>query len=179
MPNQVASGSSPKRATPDPEPLVLGRRLRTAQERGNFIAYCARVGVHSRKAYDLVAIANAVDDALLTATDVRDLGWSKARLIATQANTKRSARLAVAFARVNTVAALAAYFQTNGPPTKLVTKSFHLTPEEAGELDTALLLSGGQKRGGRFVNRSEALMALIRKSTPPVAASPIRKTTRS
>jgi hypothetical protein len=41
----------------------LARRIRQARNRGEFTSYCASIHVHSRKAYDLMAIADAVDAA--------------------------------------------------------------------------------------------------------------------
>lgn len=141
--------------------VALARRIRQAQMRGEFPSYCASIGVHSRKAYDLIAIANAVDAGLLENRLVQEIGWSKARLIAEYANTKSEARRAIAFARRNTLPALAAYFK-KGASEALVTKSFHLTRSQAEDLEAALLSAGAQRRGGRLVNRPDALMRVLR-----------------
>ena len=53
---------------------------------------CDALVLHIRKAYDLVAIADAVDNGLLARNTVQEIGWSKSRLIATQARTKRQAQ---------------------------------------------------------------------------------------
>ena len=94
-----------------------------------------------RRSCDLIAIADTVDPKLLSATLVQGcrIGWSKARLIAQRTGTKPEARRAIAFARHNTLPALAAYFQRGGNGMALVTKSFHLTKAQADELESALV----------------------------------------
>jgi hypothetical protein len=49
--------------------------------------------------YDLIAIADAVASGLLARSFVPEIGWSKSRLIATQAGTKQQALKALTFAR--------------------------------------------------------------------------------
>ena len=143
------------------EVVALGRRIRRAQKLGEFTPFCEGEGLGRRKAYDLVAIADAVDAGILAPRLVGELGWSKARLIAEHAQTKTEADRSIAFARGNTLPSLTAYFQ-KGEGTPLVTKSSHLTPAEARELEAALLQAGGRRRGGRLENRSDALMRIIR-----------------
>lgn len=140
----------------------LGRALREAQERGEFKAICAALSVHTRKAYDLITIADAVDEGRIDARVCEELGWTKSRLIASQKGTQRQTKAAIAFAKKNTVPTLVNYFQQGRAGTPLVTKSFHLTQAEAGELEGALQEAGARKSGGRMVNRSEALMTLVR-----------------
>jgi hypothetical protein len=142
--------------------LVLGRRIRRARDRGEFASFCSSVPIHSRKAYDLIAIANAVDAGLLPPGIVEQIGWSKARLVAERGRTIRYARGAVAFARTNTLAALVAYFQRDGVGTALITKSFHLTKAQAKELDATLLQAGARMHGGRMTGRNDSLMRILR-----------------
>jgi hypothetical protein len=134
----------------------------TARASGDFRAFCDAVELGPRKAYDLIAITNAVEAGRLQETDVQEIGWSKARLIAEQASTKGKAKSALGFARKNTLAALAAYFQGNGTGTKLITKSFNLTAQQAKQLETALVQAGAQRRHGRMDNRADALMSVLR-----------------
>jgi hypothetical protein len=101
-------------AQSEPDLVAVGRLVRAARDNGNFKTFCDAVSLHPRKAYDLIAIADAVEDGRLQAADVQDIGWSKARLIASHAATKSKAWRAVAFARKNTLAALLAYFQGEG-----------------------------------------------------------------
>ena len=153
-------------ATRRPNLVQLGRELREAQDRGEFNAACVALSIHTRKAYDLITIADAVDGGRLDAKMCEELGWSKARLIATRATKKRETRQAIAFARANTLPALLRYFQQGSNGQALVTKSFHLTKAEAEELEDALQEAGARKSGGRLVNRSEALMTLVRMRRP-------------
>jgi hypothetical protein len=118
-------------ARAEPDLVAVGRLVRAARIRGDFKAFCAAVKLGPRKAYDLIAIANAVEAGRLQSTDVQEIGWAKARLIAEQAATKSKARRALTFARKNTLPALFAYFQGNGAKISLVTKSFHLTVQQA------------------------------------------------
>ena len=155
-----------KRANTEPDLVVLGRRIRRARERGEFASFCSSQRIHSRKAYDLMAIADAVDADLMKASLVQEIGWSKARLIAERAATKPEARRALAFARNNTLPALTAYFQRNGRGTSLVTKCFHLTKSQADELDSALIRAGAQLRKGRMNGRTEALMRVVHDYKP-------------
>jgi hypothetical protein len=141
--------------------VSLGRRIRHANLRKEFASFCASVPIHSRKAYDLIAIANAVDAGLFQAKAVQEIGWSKARVIAQRANTKSIAQDAVAFARTNTLPAVVGLFQRNGAKTKLITKSFHLTVGQAQELETTLVDAGAQRRHGRLDNRADALMRIL------------------
>lgn len=159
----MPSGRSAPRETVDHTPnlIELAARIADARRQGRFRAYCTEINIHTRKAYDLMVIAEALDEARLKADDVFELGWSKARLVATHARTRREIRRAVTFARINTLAAVVAYFKT-GTETALITKSFHLTADEAEELDAALGLAGGDHRKGRFHKRSAALMNLVR-----------------
>jgi hypothetical protein len=115
----------------------------------------------------LIAIADAVDDGRLSEGEVQEVGWSKARLIAEYASSKTESRRAIGFARRNTLPALMSYCKQNGTGTALVTKSFHLTPEQAGELDAALLQAGAGLRRGRMDARSDALMRIIRTYCQP------------
>ena len=96
------------------DPVLLGRRIRQAKKRGEFAFFCSSHQIHTRKAYDLIAIADAVDSDFLQESVVQEIGWSKARLIAERAHTKPDARRAIAFARSNTLPALTAYFQQEG-----------------------------------------------------------------
>jgi hypothetical protein len=142
--------------------VSLGRRIRDARESGRFASFCSSVPIHSRKAYDLIAIANAVDAGLFEAKIVQEIGWSKARLIAENATTKKKAQQAVAFARDNTLPAVVGYFQRNGAGKKLITKSFHLTAGQAKVLEAALVQAGARRRHGRLDNRAVALMQILR-----------------
>ena len=146
----------------DPNLIEVGRKIRDARDHGEFREFCDTIGVHTRKAYDLIAIADAIDRGLLTPTDVTKIGWSKARLVAKQTHTRRQARQAVAFAADNTLPALVAYLREGGSGEPLVTKSFHLTWRQAGELDAALKVAGVHMHRGRMENRSQALMRIIR-----------------
>ena len=146
----------------EPDLVSLGRRIRRARNRGEFLSFCSSVRIHSRKAYDLIAIANAVDAGLLQPGLVQEIGWSKARLIAERALTKPGARRAIAFARGNTLPALTAYFQQEGKGVALVTKSFHLTESQADELESALVKAGAKGRKGRMNGRTDALMTILR-----------------
>jgi hypothetical protein len=145
-----------------PDLVEVGRRLQQAQERGEFAAFCSALSLHTRKAYGLVAIGVAVDAGRMEAGVCADIGWSKAQLIAARATSKREARKAITFARANTLPALVKYFQHESSASSLVTKSFHLTIAEAEELELALQKAGALRSGGRMVNRSKALMTLIR-----------------
>jgi hypothetical protein len=51
--------------------VSLGRRIPRASERGEF-------GNHTRKAYDLIKLAEAAGAGLLQSHLVQELGWSKA-----------------------------------------------------------------------------------------------------
>ena len=46
------------------DPVLLGRRIRQAKKRGEFAFFCSSHRIHTRKAYDLIAIADAVDFGL-------------------------------------------------------------------------------------------------------------------
>ena len=142
--------------------VSLGRRIRSANQRKEFASFCASVPIYSRKAYDLIAIANAVDAGLFAAETVHEIGWSKARLIAENATTKKKAQQAVACARDNTLPAVVGYFQRNGTGQKLITKSFHLTVGQAKVLEAALVKAGARRRHGRLDNRADALMQILR-----------------
>ena len=142
--------------------VALGRRIRQAHDRGEFSSFCASTRIHQRKAYDLIAIADAVDAGRLDVRTVEEIGWSKARLIAAQTTTKVAARRAIAFARGNTLPALVKYFQRDGLASALVTKSFHLTGRQAAELELVLLQAGARQRSGRMDGRSKALMQIVR-----------------
>jgi hypothetical protein len=144
------------------DPVLLGRRIRQAKGRGEFDSFCLSHRIHSRKAYDLIAIADAVDRDLLQEKVVQEIGWSKARLIGERARTKPDARRAIAFARSNTLPALTAYFQHEGKGVALVTKSFHLTKTQADELNAALIKAGAQLRKRRMNGRTDALMRILR-----------------
>jgi hypothetical protein len=145
----------------DVEVLVLARQVRDARGAGTFASFCADHGLHTRKAYDLITIIDAVDARRLSADDVRHLGWSKARLVASHGESKALAAAAVSFALNNTLPALARYLRHPGKETRLVTKCFHLTINQARKLEHALMAAGGQMSGGRMKNRSEALMAVV------------------
>jgi hypothetical protein len=146
----------------EPDLVLLGRRIRDARERGKFPSFCSSIPIHTRKAYDLIAIANAVDAGLFDAKIVHEIGWSKARLVAERTNTKRAARQAVAFARGNILPAVVGYFQRKRTGKKLVTKSFHLTVSQAKELEAALVQAGARRRHDRLDNRTDALMQILR-----------------
>jgi hypothetical protein len=145
----------------------LGQRLRVAQADGKFVQFCAALPIHTRKAYDLIQIAAAVDRGLVTAGDVEHIGWTKACRIA-PLEGKRRVQQAVAFARTNTVPALERYLKDSAAKQALVTKSFHLTADEAAEVEAALRQAGAKVRGNRIADRSEPLMRIIRafKATP-------------
>lgn len=146
----------------EPDLVAVGRLLRDARHRREFTQFCGAVGLHSRKAYDLIATADAVDAGFLNASIVREIGWSKARVIAAQARAKAEARRAVAFARLNTLPAVVAYFKQGGAGPRLITKSFHLTERQAQELEHALLQAGALQRYGRLEYRADALMRILR-----------------
>jgi len=149
-------------AQAEPDLVSVGRLIRAARNRGNFKAFCDALSLGTRKAYDLIAIADAVEAGRLPETVVQEIGWAKARLIAERAATKSEARSAVTFARQNTLPALVAYFRGGGAGVKLVTKSFHLTTHRAQMLESALVQAGAQRRGGRLDNRADALMRILR-----------------
>jgi hypothetical protein len=149
-------------AQSEPDLVAVGRLVRTARDNGNFKTFCDAVSLHPRKAYDLIAIADAVGTGRLHAADVQAIGWSKARLIAAHATTKGKAWRAVAFARENTLPALVGYFQGNGAGVKLIAKSFQLTVQQAQQLESALDQAGAQRHHGRLDNRAEALMTVVR-----------------
>lgn len=147
----------------NPADLVeLGRVLEAARQLGEFGAICDTLPIHTRKAYDLISIAGAVDDGRLRPEVVDEIGWTKARLIATRTSTKQETLRALALAPSVTVPALAAYLRDEQTAEPLVTKSFHLTQTEAAQLETALRRAGAHVRGGRIENRSEALMVIVR-----------------
>ena len=151
----------------------LGRRIRRARDSGDFSSYCSSQRIHSRKAYGLIAIADAVDSDILRERVVREIGWSKARLIAERTRSKTEARRAIAFARTNPLPALTAYFQRDGNGRSLVTKSFHLTKSQADELSAALVKAGAQLQKGRMNGRTDALIpffvATLRRLPPSLA----------
>ena len=157
------------------DPVLLGRRIRQAKKRGEFAFFCSSHQIHTRKAYDLIAIADAVDSDFLQESVVQEIGWSKARLIAERAGTEPKVSHAIAFARSNTLAALTAYFQQDGNGKALVTKSFHLTRSQADELDAALVKAGAQRRKGRMNGRTDALMSIARNYTQSITAKPSRR----
>jgi hypothetical protein len=156
------TGEAFARRKSEPDLVGLGRRIRRARDRGELRLFCDAVLLHSRKAYDLIAIADAVDAGLLQEEVVQEIGWSKARLIAERAGTKPTARRAIVFARNHTLPALVAFFKHDGNGMALVTKSFHLTPEQARELDAALLRAGARQQGPRMDGRNDALMRIVR-----------------
>jgi hypothetical protein len=145
-----------------PDYVEIGRLARAARHAGGFKAFCDEVPIHSRKAYDLIAIADAVDAGFLAAEVVSELGWTKVRFIASRARTKSAARSALTFARKNTVPAIVAYLRAPMAAEKLITKSFNLTVKQARELELALDRAGARRRHGRIDNRAESLMRIIR-----------------
>jgi hypothetical protein len=149
-------------AQSEPDLVAVGRLVRAARDNGDFKTFCDAVSLHPRKAYDLIAIADAVEAGRLQGADVQEIGWSKARLIAEQAATKSKAKRALGFARKNTLAALVAYFRGDGAGVKLIAKSFNLTRHQAQELDATLVQAGARRRQGRMENRAEALMTVLR-----------------
>jgi len=155
-------------AQAEPDLVSVGRLIRAARNRGNFKAFCDALSLGTRKAYDLIAIADAVEAGHLPETVVQEIGWAKARLIAERAATKSGARSAVTFARKNTLPALVAYFRGGGAGVKLITKSFHLTVQQAQYLDATLVEAGAQRRRGRLDNRADALMRIVREYRQPV-----------
>ena len=169
---QKASGARARR-TPwrnGEDPVKLGEALRRAQTDGQFKEFCAAYRLHTRKAYELVRIAEAVHRNLLTPADVEDIGWTKAALVAGVTGSRR-ARQAVAYARKYTLPALVSFLRhdqtAHGRAEQgLITKSFHLTPAEAEELDAALRLAGAEERGGRMLDRSEPIMRIVRAFKP-------------
>jgi len=162
-------------AQAEPDLVSVGRLVRAARNEGNFKAFCDAVSLGTRKAYDLIAIADAVDAGRLQETVVQEIGWAKARLIAEKAATRSKVRSATAFARKNTLPALAAYFQGGGAGVQLVTKSFHLTMHQAQALESALVQAGAQRRQGRLDNRADALMRILREFTKSIRRHPVRK----
>ena len=159
-------------AQAQPDLVEVGRLVRAARIRGDFKAFCAAVSLGTRKAYELIAIADAVNAGRLQEAVVQEIGWSKSGLIAERATTKSETRRATAFARKNTLAALSAYFKENGTGTKLVTKCFHLTENQAQQLETALDQAGARRRQGRMDNRAEALMSVLREYRQPKETRP-------
>jgi hypothetical protein len=149
-------------AQSEPDLVAVGRLVRAARDNGDFKAFCDAVSLHPRKAYDLIAIADAVEAGRLRGADVQEIGWSKARLIAGHAATKSKAKRALEFARKNTLPALVGYFQGDGAGVTLIAKSFHLTVQQAQELDATLIQAGARRRQGRMENRAEALMSVLR-----------------
>jgi hypothetical protein len=146
----------------EPDLVEVGRHVRAARDMGEFKAFCIAAPIHSRKAYDLIAIADAVDAGRLQGTVIQEIGWAKARVIAERAATKSEARRGLAFARKNTLPALVAYFQGGGTGMKLITKSFHLTEHQADELEITLVQAGAKRRQGRLDGRADALMRILR-----------------
>ncbi|HVC62417.1 MAG TPA: hypothetical protein VND19_18895 [Acetobacteraceae bacterium] len=141
--------------------LGVGRILQTVLKKGGFNDFCEALPMHHRKARDLAAIAVAVDKHLLAEKDILELGWSKARTIAAGAKTKAGAKKAIAYATVHSSADLAKYLKT-GKHKKLIAKTFFLTKAEANELEEALLRAGASIKGGRYENREEGLMTIVR-----------------
>jgi predicted Zn-dependent protease len=162
-------------AQANPDLVAVGRLARAARNSTEFKAFCSAVGLGTRKAYDLIAIADAVEAGRLQEVVVQEIGWAKARLIAEHAATKSKARQALAFARKNTLAALVAYFQGSGAGVKLITKSFHLTVQQAQYLDSTLVQAGAQRRGGRLDNRADVLMRILRAYRQSIKPHLVRK----
>ena len=127
--------------------------------------------MHIRKAYDLIAVVEAVDKGRLTANEVNLIGWSKSRVIAAHIQDRDAAHEAVMFANKRTLAALVAYVRNGGRGGRLVTKSFHLTKATAAEVDNALARAGGWTERPSLEDRSKALMTIIR-AYESMAASP-------
>ena len=150
--------------------VKLGEALRRAQSDGQFKEFCAAYRLHTRKAYELIRIAEAVGRQLITRADVEEIGWTKAALVAGIDN-RRHVRQAVAYARKYTLPALVSFLRHDQAAHEraeqgLVTKCFHLTPAEAEELDAALRLAGAEERGGRMRDRSEPIMRIVRAYKP-------------
>jgi hypothetical protein len=53
----VATPHSATKNRNEPDLVSLGRRIRRARNRGEFSSFCSSVRIHSRKVYDLMAIA--------------------------------------------------------------------------------------------------------------------------
>jgi hypothetical protein len=100
----------------------------------------------------LVAVELALEDGVP----------SKTHILNRLHRTKAEAQKAVLFAGKNTLPALVAYFRSGPSELELVTKSFHLSPEQAAQLEAALMSARGRRRHGRLENRSEALMNILR-----------------
>ena len=147
------------------DPIGLGESLQHARSVGQFKEFCEAYGLHTRKAYELIRIADAVQRNLLTPADVADIGWTKAAVIARAAGGRRPRR-AVAYARKHTMPALVRFLREGEAGGRgqdgLITKSFALTPAEAAELDDALRAAGAKERGGRMIDRSKPIMRIIR-----------------
>ena len=117
------------------DPVKLGGLLQRAQRAGQFKEFCASRALHTRKAYELIRIAEAVQRKLLTPADVMDIGWTKAAVVA-RAASDGPTRQAIAYARKYTLPALVRFLRdgeaTHGRAAQaLITKSFHLTAAEA------------------------------------------------
>jgi hypothetical protein len=149
-------------AQPAPDLVRIGRLIRQAHADASIDAVHEQCGLGLRKTYDLMAIATAVDEGLLTSVEVQKIGWSKARAIATHSRSRAEARRALAFAAMNTNPALVAYLKGDHPPEGLITKSFHLTNSQAAMLERKLRQAGGRISGGRMQNRADALMTILR-----------------
>jgi hypothetical protein len=76
-------------AQSEPDLVAVGRLVRAARDNGNFKTFCDAVSLHPRKAYDLIAIADAVEDGRLQAAEEhacstarvfpRGRGWGETR----------------------------------------------------------------------------------------------------
>jgi hypothetical protein len=148
------------------DPASLGEALQHAQAAGKLKEACQELGIHWRKADDLIQVAEAVQKRLLTPAEVDSIGWTKAAMISRVTN-RSQARTVVAVARTHTLPAFARFmragdFGQQGKARKLVTKCFHLTPSESQQLDDVLGLAGDEMRGSRVIDRSASLMRIIR-----------------
>lgn len=143
--------------------VSLGRLLETERENGSLTEFCKAVPIHRRKAYDLALIARAVSDKKITEKQVTSLGWTKAKMIVSTNRSKVDCQSLVKRASVISATALQTLTLT-GDTTKRTSVMFCLTDAELAELNAALIKSGGRLKGGRFENRSEALMVLVRES---------------
>jgi hypothetical protein len=126
-----------------------------------FQKFVAAVPMKTQKAYILIRIASAIDLKIVTETEMRSIGWCKAAQVVNLARTRRKAREAVVYAQTHSVMELEVFLRgdRNGG---LVMKTFHLTFAQAEELEQALLAHGADGTARAPINRSNALMEIVR-----------------
>jgi hypothetical protein len=145
--------------------VEVGRILKTVLETDGspeFQRFTAAIPMEKRKAYFLVRIASASELKLVTGTEMRAIGWTKAARVVHLAHTRAKAKEAVAYAKTHSMPELDAFLRGEKGRNNLVNKVFHLTPAEVEELEEALLAHGAQEPTRQPMNRSAALMEIVR-----------------